>query len=129
LRVEDGDEIGSLVGEVAGGAGLSYGLGTQGIWSTTLDAGITGGEDCDDTCSVNIGPAMALLWPMSDRATLAASAGYRLRVGERVRDAYALRLGQSYGVTANLAIKLELALEDEGGGLQPELLSTLNWYF
>jgi hypothetical protein len=40
-----------------------------------------------------------------------------------------LRLGQSYGFAADLAIRVELALEDEGGGMQPELLSTLNWYF
>lgn len=129
VRVEDGDEQGALVATAGGGAGLSYRLGRRGIWSTTLDASVGGGEECEETCSVDVGPAVSLLWPMSDRATLAATGSYRLRFGERLRDAYEMRLGQSYGLTANLAIKLELALEDEGGGLQPELLSTLNWYF
>jgi hypothetical protein len=129
MRVERGDTKGALVGVAEGGAGLGYGLGQQGVWSAMADIGLSGGEDCDRTCSVNLGPVLSLLWPITDRATFTASGSYQVRFGERVRDGYELRLGQSYGLAADLAIKVELALEDQGGGMQPELLSTLNWYF
>ena len=41
-------------------------LGSDDIWSATLDTGLSGGEDCERTCSVNLGPALSLLWPLSD---------------------------------------------------------------
>lgn len=129
MRVERGDTKGALVGVAEGGAGYSYGFGQQGVWSAMADLGLSGGEDCDRTCSLNVGPALSLLWPITDRATFAASGRYQLRFGERVQDGYELRLGQSYGFTADLALRVELALEDQGGGMQPEILSTLNWYF
>ena len=129
LRVEKGDETGALVAAAGGGAGLSYLLGARIIWSTMLDAGVTGGEDCDETCGFNIGPAVSLLWPMTDRATFTAAGRYQGRFGKAIDVSYELRLGQSYGFTADLAVKLEVALEDDGGGLQPEVLTTLNWYF
>ncbi len=129
LRVEKGDETGALVAAAGGGAGLSYRFGPRVIWSATLDAGVTGGEDCHETCSFNVGPAVSLLWPMTDRATFTAGGRYQGRFGEAIGDSYEIRLGQSYGFTADLAVKLEMALEDDGGGMQPEVLTTLNWYF
>lgn len=129
LHVQDSGTAGALVAVAGGGAGLGYDLGSGIIASTMLDGGLSGGEACERTCGFNIGPALSLLWPMGDRATFSLDGGYRLRFGQRVEDAYGFRLGQSYGLAADLAIKLELALEDEGDGLQPEVLSTLNWYF
>ncbi|MGI9435265.1 MAG: Lnb N-terminal periplasmic domain-containing protein [Geminicoccaceae bacterium] len=129
MRIENTDEEGALVAAARGGAGLSYSLGRKEIWSATLDAGVTGGEDCDQTCSFNVGPGLALLWPITDRATFSADARYQFRFGEDVDDRYEISLGQSYGFVANLSIKFEAALEDEGGGAQSEFLSSLNWYF
>lgn len=129
LHVEDSGTAGALVAVAGGGAGLGYDLGSGIIASTMLDGGLSGGEACERTCGFNIGPALSLLWPITDRATFSLDGGYRLRFGQRVEEAYGIRLGQSYGLAADLAIKLELALEDEGDGLQPEVLSTLNWYF
>ncbi|MEM9442232.1 MAG: DUF4105 domain-containing protein [Pseudomonadota bacterium] len=129
MRIERTDEEGALVAALEGGAGLSYGIGKRDIWSLTLDAGVTFGEDCDETCSVNTGPALSLLWPITDHASLTAKGRYQLRLGEKVRDRYEVRLGQSLGITRNLAIKLEAGVEDEGGGLQPEFLTSFDWYF
>jgi len=129
MRVEDTDEEGALVAAFEGGAGVSYGLGDRDIWSMTLDFGVTGGEDCDQTCSFNAGPALSLLWPITDQVSLTARARYQLRFGEETRDRYEVRLGQSYAFSPNLAIKLEAGLEDEGSGTQPEVLTSLNWYF
>ena len=129
MRIEDTDEEGALVAAFEGGAGVSYGLGRRNIWSMTLDLGLTGGEDCDETCSFNTGPAFSLLWAMTDKATLNAKARYQLRFGEETNDRYELRLGQSLGLTRNLAVKLEAGLEDEGSGAQPEVLTSIDWYF
>jgi hypothetical protein len=129
MRVDGTAEEGALALVFEGGAGVSYGLGRRDIWSATLDFGASGGEDCEETCSVNVGPALSLLWPMTDRATFAAEARYQMRFGEKTDDRYQVRLGQSFGFTRNLAVKLETGVEDEGSGAQTELLSSLNWYF
>lgn len=129
MRVKNTDEEGALVAVAEGGAGISAGLGARDILSATLDIGVSGGEDCDRTCSVNAGPAISLLWPMTDSATFLAQARYQLRFGERTRDRYEIRLGQSFGVTQNLALKLQAGLEDEGSGAEPELLTSIDWYF
>ncbi len=130
LRIEDTDEEGALIAVAEGGAGFTYSIpSTRAIWSALIEGGMIGGEDCDETCSVNIGPSLSLLWPMTDHATFSVDGRYQLRFGEAVNERYELRLGQSYGFARNLAVKLEGTLEDEGGGAQTELLSTLNWYF
>ena len=65
---EGRDQRGDRCRMAAAGQGLRIEGGAGGVnWLEV-------GEDCDDTCSVNIGPAVSLLWPMSDRATLAATA-------------------------------------------------------
>jgi hypothetical protein len=129
MRIERTDEEGALVAALDGGVGLSYGLGERDIWSMTLDAGVTAGEDCDETCSFNAGPSLSLLWPVNDHVSFMAKGGYQLRFGEEIRDRYEVRLGQSFGFTRNLALKLEAGVEEEGGGLQPEFLTSLDWYF
>ncbi|MCB1971104.1 MAG: DUF4105 domain-containing protein [Geminicoccaceae bacterium] len=129
MRVAGHSGTGALVGSASGGAGLSHGLANDVLLSVMLDAGLSGGEACADTCSFNVGPDLSLWWPVSDRSSFLAEAGYRLRIGESLHDRYRLHVGQSYGLTANLAIRLELGLADDGSGLQPEWLSTLNWYF
>ncbi len=129
MRIERTDEEGALVAALDGGVGLSYGLGERDIWSLTLDAGMTAGEDCNETCSFNAGPALSLLWPVTDRASFTAKGSYQLRFGETVRDRYEIRLGQSLGLTRNLALKLEAGVEEEGSGVQPEFLTSLDWYF
>lgn len=129
MRVKNTDEEGALVAAFDGGAGISSSLGAGDIWSTTLDFGVTGGEDCDQTCSFNAGPALSLLWPMTDQATFLADARYQLRFGEKTRDRYEIRLGQSFGLTTNLALKLEAGLEDEGSGAEPVFSTSLDWYF
>ena len=129
MRIERTDEEGALVAALNGGFGLSYGLGDRDIWSMTFDAGVTAGEDCDQTCSFNTGPALSLLWPMTEKASFIAKGRYQLRFGENVRDRYELRLGQSLGVTRNLVLKLEAGVEEEGGGVQPEFLTSLDWFF
>ena len=129
MRVENRGEEGALAAFVEGGAGVGYAVGERDIWSATLDLGVSGGEDCDATCSVNVGPALSLTWPFTDRATLSADGRFQLRFGDQTDSRYQLRIGQSYGITGNLAITLEAGLEDEGGGPQSALLSSLNWYF
>ena len=129
MRVKNTDEEGALVAAFEGGAGISASLGHDDIWSATLDVGLSGGEDCDRTCSVNAGPAVSLLWPMTDSASFLARARYQLRFGERTRDRYQIRLGQGFGIAKDLALKLEAALEDEGSGTEQEFLTSLDWYF
>ncbi len=129
LRVRRTAEEGALIGVFEGGAGLSYGPGERDIWSATLDLGLTGGEDCDQTCSVNAGPAISLLWPITDHASLTARARYQLRFGEKTRDRWALRFGQSFGLGRGMAVRLEAGIADEGGGAQEEVLTWVDWYF
>ena len=97
MRVKNTDEEGALVAAFEGGAGLSTTLGAREIWSGTLDVGLSGGEDCDRTCSFNAGPALSLLWPMTDQATFLAKARYQLRFGERTRDRYRSASGRVSG--------------------------------
>ena len=129
MRVKDTDEEGALIAAFDGGAGVSGGLGARDIWSATFDFGVTGGEDCERTCSFNTGPALSLLWPMTDRATFLTRGRYQLRFGEKTRDRYELRIGQSLGIAKNLALKVEAGLEDEGSGAEQTFLTSLDWYF
>ncbi len=129
MRVEASGEEGALAAFIEGGAGMGYAVGERDIWSATLDLGVSGGEDCAATCSVNVGPALSLTWPFADRATLSAEGRFQLRFGDETDSRYQLRVGQSYGFTRNIAIKLEAGLEDEGAGPQSEFMSSLNWYF
>ena len=129
MRVAGHSDTGALVGAAGGGAGITHSLADDVLVSMMLDVGITGGEACDETCSLNIGPAISLLWHVSDRSSFLVDAGFQVRFGEVLHDRYRLNVGQSYGLTADLAIRLEFGLVDDGSGLQPEWLSSLNWYF
>jgi hypothetical protein len=129
FRVEGSGEEGALVGVIEGGAGPSWALGRRAILSTTLDAGITAGEDCEASCSFNAGPALALTFAQDDRATLALESRAQVRLGEKTRGRYEVKAGQSFGLGADLSLKLEGGIEDEGQGLQALWLASLNWYF
>jgi hypothetical protein len=46
-----------------------------------------------------------------------------------VRGAYGADLGQNLALTPNLALRLNLLVENEGGGAQTEWATSLHWYF
>ena len=129
MRIENDSEKGELVAAFGGSVGLSYRLGWGIVWSNSLEAEIDAGADCDQTCRLNVGPAVALLWQKESNAAFSAELRYQLRLGDETDDRFEVRLGQSYGLHDNWALKLELTIEDEGIGRQQELLSTINWYF
>jgi hypothetical protein len=128
LRIDDTAE-GALVGLVDGGMGISSRFGDEAIASALLTTTATGGESCNASCSVALGPSLLLQWPATDRWTLNAEADVQIALGEKIEDRYGLRLSQGLSLSRNIGLKLDAELADEGGGFQAEWLSTLNWYF
>lgn len=129
LRIENGDEQGALVGIAELGGGISYRLGNRAILSGLLETGGTVGDHCSANCSFTLGPSLAIHWPVTDRWTVHAEARALAAFGETFQDRYDVSLGQGFGLSQNLSLKLEGDLEDDGAGFQTELRSSLNWYF
>jgi hypothetical protein len=114
---------------IEGGAGPSRALGPRAILKTTHDGGITAGGGCGAGGSFKAGPALAQTVAPDDRATHAHASPPPVRIGEKTRGRYEVKAGQSFGLGADLSLKLEGGIEDEGQGLQALWLASLNWYF
>jgi hypothetical protein len=112
-----------------GGVGPSYALGDAALVVLMAEAALTGGEDCNDSCALALGPSVAVVWPVTDRWLLGLEGHTRLSLGRAIDQRYGARLGQGFGLTPNLALKFEALVEDDGGGAQTEWSSSLHWYF
>ena len=129
LRTAKQDEKGALVLALEGGVGPSYALGDAALVVLMAEATLTGGEDCNDSCALALGPSAALVWPVTDRWLLGLEGHTKLSIGRAIDQRYGARLGQGFGLAPNLALKFEALVEDEGGGAQTEWSSSLHWYF
>jgi hypothetical protein len=129
FRAEGDDEIGSLVGTLSGGAGASFALGDRGMLTVLAAAEMGAGDACFRNCYAAIGPAIILGWQMGEGASLLIEGQEQLLLSEEIGDRYALRATQSLPLGRNLALKLDLALEDDGAGADLEWSSSLSWYF
>jgi hypothetical protein len=127
-RESAGDEKGTLVAALTGGAGPTFQIGGA-LLNVMAEASATAGTDCPDACFVALGPAASLIWPFTERWTTQLQARSQLLVGDRVRGAYGAELGQSLAIAPNLALRLDLLVENEGGGAQTEWATSLHWYF
>jgi hypothetical protein len=128
-RVERSDEKGTLVGALWGGAGPAVALGEHGLASLMADATLAGGTDCPDACFLALGPALTAAWQATDWWSLLLEGRWQLRLGDDLGDRYALSLGQTFALHRNLALEVNLLLEDDRDGVQTEWASALNWYF
>ena len=54
---------------------------------------------------------------------------FQALLGEQITDRFAAGLGQTFGLGANLALKLGVLLEKDRGGPQTEWSTSLHWYF
>ncbi len=129
FRRDGHDEKGALVGALWGGAGPAVALGGRGLASLMGEAKVTAGPDCADTCFVALGPALTLIWPLTERWTVQLDSRVQALLGETVTDRFDAGLGQTLALTANLALKLDLLVEKDRGGPQTEWSTSLHWYF
>jgi hypothetical protein len=127
-RESGDDEKGTLVAALSGGAGLTFEIGDA-LLNVMAEAGAAAGTDCPDACFVALGPAASLIWPVTERWTAQLQTRSQLLLGDRVRGAYGAELGQNLALTPNLALRLDLLVENEGGGAQTEWATSLHWYF
>ena len=65
----------------------------------------------------------------TERWTLALDGRFQLLLSDEADRRFALGLDQSFALRRNLALGLDLALEDEGGDAQAEGLTSLRLYF
>ena len=127
------DEKGTLVAALSGGAGPTFEIGGEiggsALLSVMAEASAAAGTDCPDACFVALGPAATLIWPITERWTAQLQGRSQLLLGDRVRGAYGAELGQNLALSPNLALRLNLLVENEGGGAQTEWATSLHWYF
>jgi hypothetical protein len=128
-RERAGDEKGTLVAALGGGAGPTFEIGGRALLSVMAEADAAAGTDCPDACFVALGPAASLIWPITERWTAQLQARGQVLLGDRVRGAYGAELGQNLALTPNLALRLNALVENEGGGAQAEWSTSLQWYF
>jgi hypothetical protein len=128
-RESAGDEKGTLVGALSGGAGPTFEIAGSALLSLMAEASAFAGTDCPDACFAAVGPAASLIWPITERWSAQLHVTGQLLVGDRVRPAYGADLGQNLALTPNLALRLGLLVENEGGGTQTEWATSLQWYF
>jgi hypothetical protein len=127
-RESAGDEKGTLVAALSGGAGPTFEIGGA-LLNVMAEASAVAGTDCPDACFVALGPAASLIWPLTERWTAQLQLGGQLLLGDPVRGAYGAELGQNLALAPNLALRLDLLVENEGGGAQSEWATSLYWYF
>jgi hypothetical protein len=128
-RASARDEKGTLVAALSGGAGPAFAIGSRALLSVMAEASAVAGTDCPDACFVALGPAASLLWPITERWNVQLQARGQVLLGDRLRGAYGAELGQNLALTPNLALRLNLLVENEGGGAQTEWATGLHWYF
>jgi hypothetical protein len=128
-RTEPSDEKGTLVGMLWAGAGPSLALGERGVASLMAEASVAAGADCPDACFLAAGPALTVTWPATERWQLSLEGRYQLLLSDGLGDRYDVALGQTFALRPNLALKLDLLVEDDRNGAQTEWSSGLHWYF
>ncbi len=129
FRRDEDDEKGALVGSLWGGAGEAVALGQRGLASLMGEADLFAGPDCSKTCAVALGPALTLIWPITERWTVQVDSRLQALLGETITDRFQAGLDQTLELTANLALKLDLVVEKDRGGPQTEWSTSLHWYF
>jgi hypothetical protein len=127
-RESAGDEKGTLVAALTGGAGPTFEIGGA-LLNVMAEARAVAGTDCPDACFLALGPAATLIWPITERWTAQLQGGSQVLLGDRVRGAYGAALGQNLALSPNLALRLDLLVENEGGGAQTEWATSLHLYF
>jgi hypothetical protein len=129
FRRHGNDEKGALVGTLWAGAGPAAALGSYGLASLMGEADLIAGPDCSETCFAALGPALTLIWPITERWTVQLDGRVQALLGEEITERFDAGLGQTLELTSNLALKLDLLLEKDRGGPQTEWSTSLHWYF
>jgi Domain of unknown function (DUF4105) len=122
------DEKGTLVAALRGAAGPTFAI-SGALLSVMAEASAAAGTDCPDACFVAAGPALSLIWPIGDRWTAQLQGRGQLLYNDRPRAVYGAGLAQNLALTRNLALRLDLLVENGGGGAQTEWATSLHWYF
>ncbi len=123
------DEKGALVGALWAGAGPAVALEGRSLASLMGELDLTAGSDCSKTCFAALGPALTLIWPLTDRWTVQLDGRLQALLGEAITGRFDAGLGQTLDLTPNLALKLDLVVEKNRGGPQTEWSTSLHWYF
>ena len=135
LSRERRDEKGTLVAALSGGAGPTFEIGRSGETAAVRCSASwprrarLRARTARMPASSRSAPPRRLIWPITERWTAQLQGRSQLLLGDRVRGAYGAELGQNLALTPNLALRLDLLVENEGGGAQTEWATSLHWYF
>ncbi len=126
---ERGDSGGELVGGAGGGAG--YALAPR---DGLLVSAMLGGQLLTDRSwphgrLLGVGPTLDVVWSPTASWTITLGGELEAVLGDGVDGRYGLSLGQSLAISRNLALRLDAALENDGGDVYPEWRAGLAWYF
>jgi hypothetical protein len=127
---EDGDDAGWLVGLAEGAAGGTWALGGGARVSALLGASLFADRYTPAARIIGAGPELAFSWPITRWWSTVAEANWQATAGsERLSDRYALSLGQGFHLDANLSLRVEAGVRNDGGDPFAEWMTSLQWYF
>ncbi len=121
---DDGDDAGWLVGLAEGAAGGTWALGGGARVSALLGASLFADRYTPDARIIGAGPELVLSWPTAVEAKWQATAG-----SDRLSERYGLSLGQGFHLDANLSLRVEAGVRNDGGDPFAEWMTSLQWYF
>ena len=127
---EDGEDAGWLVGLAEGAAGGTWALGGGARVSALIGASLFADRYTPDARIIGAGPELAFSWPITPWWSTAVEAKWQATAGsDRLSDRYGLSLGQGFHLDANLSLRVEAGVRNDGGDPFAEWMTSLQWYF
>jgi hypothetical protein len=125
--MDDGQD--HLIFQLTPGGGIAYRLGRLGISYLMAETDVTVGEDLRDKYALGIGGSLGILASITDRWTASlAVRGLYYGVGDR-HSLIDVTLTQSYALTTNLAISVDVSRNRTRDFYQTEGKVSLNIFF
>jgi hypothetical protein len=105
---------------VGGGANVSALLGTS----------LFADRYTPDARIIGVGPELVLWWPVRSWWSTTVEASWQATAGsDRLSDRYRLSLGQGFHLDANLSLRVEAGVRNDGGDPFAQWMTSLQWYF
>jgi hypothetical protein len=127
---ENDDDAGWLVGVLEGGAGGTWAVGGGAKLSALVGASLFADRYTPDARIVGVGPELVLSWPVRPWWSTTVEARWQAAAGiDRLSDRYRLNLGQGFHLDANLSLRVEAGVRNDGDDPFAEWMTSLQWYF
>lgn len=127
---EDGEDAGWLVGLAEGAAGGTWALGGGAQVSALIGASLFADRYTPDARIIGAGPELAFSWPITPWWSTAVEVKWQATAGsDRLSDRYGLVLGQGFHLNANLSLRVEAGVRNDGGDPFAEWMTSLQWYY